>query len=133
MNTATVDGNPWGTRLTLLTLAHVMGTVGYVSVMAMAPEIRRDLDLNATQVGSFMLAFYFALALSALPAGTLVDRLGVGWALSTSMALLALGAAGFGCRRGRGGGFLAPDLVDDCRSDGGSCRCLVAVGETAQG
>ena len=95
MNTATVVGNPWGMRLTLLTLAHVLGTVGYVSVMAMAPEIRRDLDLNATQVGSFMSAFYFALALSALPAGTLVDRLGVGWALSTSMALLALGAAGF--------------------------------------
>ena len=57
MNTAKVDENPWGTRLTLLTLAHVMGTVGYVSVMAVAPEIRGDLDLNATQVGSFMLAF----------------------------------------------------------------------------
>lgn len=57
MNTAKVDETLWGTKLTLLTLAHVMGTVGYVSVMAVAPEIRRDLDLNATQVGSFMLAF----------------------------------------------------------------------------
>ena len=57
MNTAKVDETLWDTKLTLLTLAHVMGTVGYVSVMAVAPEIRRDLDLNATQVGSFMLAF----------------------------------------------------------------------------
>ena len=89
------EDNPQALRLTLLTLAHVMGTVGYVSVMAMAPEIRTELGLNATQVGSFMSAFYLALAVSALPAGTMVDRIGVGWALTASMALLALGAAGF--------------------------------------
>jgi MFS transporter, ACS family, hexuronate transporter len=95
MSDTASQSNPWRGPLTLLTLAHVMGTVGYVSVMAMAPVIRGDLDLNATQVGSFMSSFYFALALIALPAGVLVDRIGVGWGLTASMGLLALGAAGF--------------------------------------
>lgn len=85
----------WRGLIVLLTLSHLVGTVGYVSVMAMAPLIRADLDLNATQIGSFMSAFYFALAVIAIPGGVWVDRAGVGKALMLSMALLAAGAAGF--------------------------------------
>ena len=44
-----VDGtNDFSKRLALLTLAHGLGTFGYVSIMAMAPIIRTDPDLNAT-------------------------------------------------------------------------------------
>lgn len=85
----------WRGLIVLLTLAHVIGTVGYVTVMATAPLIRADLDLNATQIGSFMSAFYLALGVTALPAGLWVDRIGVGKALAVSMVLLAAGAAGF--------------------------------------
>ena len=46
--------NPWRGRIVLLTLVHGVGTIGYTSVMTMAPVIRADLDLNATQVGSFL-------------------------------------------------------------------------------
>ena len=88
-------GNPWRGRIVLLTLAHVVGTVGYVSVMTMAPAIRTELDLNATQVGSFISAFYFAQALTAPPGGALADRLGVGTTLVAAMALLTTGAAVF--------------------------------------
>ena len=88
MSLLSVDGtNDLSKRLALLTLAHGLGTFGYVSIMAMAPIIRTDLDLNATQVGSFMSAFYLALTVSALPAGTVVDQIGVGWAL----AIISLG------------------------------------------
>lgn len=87
--------NPWRGLIVLLTLAHVVGTVGYISVMAMAPVIRAELDLNATQIGSFMSAFYFALAISAMPSGMWADRVGVGRALVAAMALMALGAFGF--------------------------------------
>lgn len=82
-------------RLALLTLAHVLGTVGYVLIIAMAPVIRTEIDLNATQAGSFMSAFYLALTGSALPAGTMIDHIGVGWVLAISMVLLALGALAF--------------------------------------
>ena len=37
-----------------------------------------------------MSAFYLALTVSALPAGTVVDQIGVGWALAISMVLLVL-------------------------------------------
>jgi len=87
--------SPWRGLMILLALAHIVGTVGYISVMAMAPLIRVDLNLNATQVGSFMSAFYVALAISALPAGLWVDRIGVGRGLALSMGFMAMGALGF--------------------------------------
>ena len=34
--------NPWRGRIMLLTLVHVVGTIGYTSVMTMAPVIRRS-------------------------------------------------------------------------------------------
>ena len=68
--------NPWRGRIVLLTLVHGVGTIGYTSVMTMAPVIRAELDLNATQVGSFMSAFYLALILGAIPAGVLADYAG---------------------------------------------------------
>ena len=87
--------NPWRGRIVLLTLVHVVGTIGYTSVMTMAPVIRADLDLNATQVGSFMSAFYFALILGAIPAGVLADRLGVARSLALASFLMAAGAGLF--------------------------------------
>ena len=87
--------NPWRGRIVLLTLVHVVGTIGYTSVMTMAPVIRTDLDLNATQVGSFMSAFYFALTLGAIPAGALADKLGVALSLSLASFLMAIGAGLF--------------------------------------
>ena len=87
--------NPWRGRIVLLTLVHVVGTIGYTSVMTMAPVIRADLDLNATQVGSFMSAFYLALILGAIPAGVLADRLGVALSLTFASFLMAAGAVMF--------------------------------------
>ncbi len=89
------EAGRWRGLIVLLTLSHVIGTIGYISVMATAPLIRADLGLNATQIGSFMSAFYFALGVTALPGGIWVDRIGVGKALAISMTLLAAGAAGF--------------------------------------
>jgi len=61
----------------------------------MAPVIRIDLNLNATQVGSFMSAFYFALAVGAIPAGALADRLGVAMSLALASFMMAAGSALF--------------------------------------
>ena len=78
----------WGTRIGILTLAHVMGTVPIVSVMAMAPVIQQDLGLSVTQVGLLVSGYYTAQTFGAVPAGGLVDRVGVGrprrsWASAT--------------------------------------------------
>jgi len=91
----TSQPNPWRSRIVLLTLVHVVGTIGYTSVMTMAPVIRVDLNLNATQVGSFMSAFYFALTIGAIPAGAVADRIGVAISLAVASMLMAAGAALF--------------------------------------
>jgi ACS family hexuronate transporter-like MFS transporter len=84
--------NPWTTRLSILTLVHVVGTLHMVSVMAMAPVIQRDLDLSVTQVGLLVSAYYGAQTIGAMPAGGMVDRLGVGWALVVANVILITGA-----------------------------------------
>ena len=84
--------NPWITRLSILTLVHVVGTLHMVSVMAMAPVIQRDLSLSVTQVGLLVTAYYGAQTVGAFPAGGLVDRLGVGWSLVLAQVILIAGA-----------------------------------------
>jgi ACS family hexuronate transporter-like MFS transporter len=80
------------TRLAILTLVHAVGTLHMVSVMAMAPVIQQDLDLNVTQVGLLVTAYYGAQTVGAMPAGGMVDRLGVGWALVVAHVILIMGA-----------------------------------------
>jgi MFS transporter, ACS family, hexuronate transporter len=82
----------WGTRIGILTLAHVVGTLPIVSVMAMAPVIQQDLDLSVTQVGLLVSGYYLAQTIGAVPAGGLADRIGVGSALLVSHVLLIAGA-----------------------------------------
>ncbi|NQV83069.1 MAG: MFS transporter [Rhodospirillales bacterium] len=90
-----VGENPWTSRLSLLVLTHVAGTVSIVSVLAMAPVVTRDLGLGATEFGFLITAYYGAQAVFSMPAGGLVDRVGVGWALIICHAVMVLGAALF--------------------------------------
>ena len=82
----------WGSRIGILTTAHVVGTLPIVSVMAMAPVIQSDLGLSVTQVGLLVSGYYMAQTIGAVPAGGLADRIGVGSALLVSHALLIAGA-----------------------------------------
>lgn len=92
----------WQPRLLLLTLTHIVGTAGYMSVMAMAPVIRSDLDVSAAGFGFFMSAFFGAQMFAALPSGAITDRLGVGWTLTVSMWLMAFGIGIFALAPGFG-------------------------------
>jgi predicted MFS family arabinose efflux permease len=85
----------WGARIGILTLAHVVGTLPIVSVMAMAPVIQQDLGLSVTQVGLLVSGYYMAQTIGALPAGGLADRIGVGSALLVAHVLLIVGALTF--------------------------------------
>ncbi len=81
----------WKIRISILTLAHVVGTLHIVSVMAMAPVIALDLDLSVTQVGLLITGYYAAQTVGAVPAGAFSDRVGVGYALVVSQLLLIIG------------------------------------------
>ena len=82
-------------RLILLLMAHVVGTSGYFSILAMAPVIRSDLNINASHFGFLVSAFFGAQMLLALPAGNFTDQLGVNRSLGLSMFGLSVGTVGF--------------------------------------
>jgi predicted MFS family arabinose efflux permease len=78
-------------RLTLLFLAHAVGTANITLVLAMAPVVERELGLSHTAFGLVVATYYGALTLWALPAGWLVDRLGIRFSLIAAQVLLAIG------------------------------------------
>ena len=87
--------NPWTSRLGLLVLTHVVGTVSIVSVLTMSPIITRQLGLTAAEFGLFITAYYAAQAIFSIPAGGLVDRIGVGWSLVISHIVIIIGTVLF--------------------------------------
>lgn len=86
---ASSSGNPWLQRLPPLVLAHTVGTVNVVSVMAMAPVISNDLGLTAIQFGTLISAYYAAQACGSVPAGGIADRYGVGRTLIGAHVVMA--------------------------------------------
>ncbi len=85
-------GNPWRTRLPVLVGAHMVGTINIVSVLAMSPVIKSELNLSATQIGLFVSAYYAAQAIGSLPAGAMADRFGIGRSLFIGHVLMAISA-----------------------------------------
>lgn len=83
--------NPWRGRIFLLSLVHTVGTACYLSIMAMGPVIREDLQITAAQFGFFMSAVFGAQLFSAIPSGIVTDRLGVGWTLFGAMLTMFAG------------------------------------------
>jgi predicted MFS family arabinose efflux permease len=67
LETKALASSNWKVRITLLTLAHVVGTLHIVSVMAMAPVIQADLGLSVTQVGLLITGYYGAQTVCAVP------------------------------------------------------------------
>lgn len=89
----TKGAKSWQVRLTLLTMAHALGSLHSISVLALAPIIRPELDLSFAQFGLLMTAYSTGQVTGAIPSGMLVDRVGVGRALIASHFILALGGA----------------------------------------
>jgi MFS family permease len=85
-------GNPWKTRLPILMLAHVVGTLHITTLVVMAPVIKQDLSLSFAEFGFVVTAYSIGQITGSLPAGHLADRIGVGWALVLAHALLVVGA-----------------------------------------
>lgn len=82
-------------RLTMLFLAHAIGTANITLVLAMAPAIEQALGLGHAGFGLMISAYYGAMLVFALPAGWLADRLGIRVMLVAAHALLAAGMAVF--------------------------------------
>ena len=58
-----------------------------------APELSRDLSLQASQLGSITAYYFYAYALAQLPAGLLIDKYGLRKTLTLASLLVAIGSA----------------------------------------
>ncbi len=62
-------------------LAYIVAFMQRLSIGPLAPFLKEGLDLTSTEVGLFMSASAFGYMLTLIPAGWLVDRIGVRWLL----------------------------------------------------
>lgn len=81
----------WWLKLSVLTIAHVVGTLGMMSILALAPLIQADLRFTATEFGLLIAAYAASQATVSPLAGQLADRVGVGRTLALSMVAIAAG------------------------------------------
>ncbi len=79
-----------------------IGCVGFIlsmfyrlSVTIISPDLARDLNLNAVQLGSLSAAFFYAFAVMQLPLGLALDSIGVRGVMTFLSALGILGAVLF--------------------------------------
>lgn len=73
--------------LTLITLAHALGSFSVLAVAPLSPFLLDALQLSRAQVGLFLPAIYLGGVLMSLPAGWLTDRFGVRLALGLGQGL----------------------------------------------
>jgi predicted MFS family arabinose efflux permease len=83
---------PWRMQLTILTLAHVVGTLHSTTILVMSPAIKSELGLSFTEFGFLVTAYSVGQVTGALPAGRLTDRIGVGRALVVAHVILLASA-----------------------------------------
>ena len=78
------------TPLAVLTLAHAVGTVSIALVMALAPSIQTDMQLSPTQFGMLVACYYAGQIVLTLPAGWLVDRIGIRQTLVLASVIVSI-------------------------------------------
>jgi len=98
-------------------MAYMVAFMQRLSIGPLAPFLKEDLNLTSTQTGLFMSAAAFGYMLTLIPAGWLVDKIGVRWLLlvgeviagifialmftvtsyTQGLALMALAGMGLGC------------------------------------
>ena len=86
-------------QITALVLLVICGVINYLDRSALSVAnilIRQELGLNATSMGVLLSAFLFAYALSQIPTGFLIDRLGPRTLLGIGITLWSLAQAACG-------------------------------------
>ncbi len=95
-----------------------IGCVGFVlsmfyrlSITVISPDLARDLNLNAVQLGSLSAAFFYGFAVTQLPLGMALDTIGARTVVTILNALGILGAVIFAVAQTSGQAFWARVLM----------------------
>lgn len=78
------------TVLSLMSLAHALGSLAALAVAPLAPFLLDGLRLSRAEIGLFLPAVYLGGVLMSLPAGSLTERYGVGRPLVAGLVLIAV-------------------------------------------
>ena len=81
-------------------LANAISFVDRANLAIAAPAIRAELNINATEMGLVLSAFFWTYALMQLPAGWLIDKVGVRISLAFAVTWWSLFTMATGLARG---------------------------------
>jgi sugar phosphate permease len=79
--------------LSLLTLAHALGSLAALAVAPLAPFLLDGLGLSRVEIGLLLPAVYLGGVVLSLPAGSLTERYGVRRPLAAGLVLIAMAVA----------------------------------------
>ncbi|MBI4495784.1 MAG: MFS transporter [Deltaproteobacteria bacterium] len=94
-----------------LTLLYILSQFFRLSNAVIAPQLVRDLDLNAETLGLLGGAFFYSFTLFQIPLGPMLDRISLRWLFSLSMAVAALGAVLFSLGQSFAAAFFGRVLI----------------------
>ena len=90
---AAPHGSRWAVLAGVWLVYGCFGLIAF-SIAPLVPDIRADLELSATAMGTMMGAWQLVYIGAAIPAGMLLDRLSSRWSLLLGALLIAASAAG---------------------------------------
>lgn len=97
--------------LVVLALAYVLSQFFRTALAVVAPEIARDLGLDAAGLGILSSAWFWAFAAAQIPIGVALDRFGPRRIVASLFAAAGLGCAGLAMAPGLGVAILGQVLI----------------------
>jgi predicted MFS family arabinose efflux permease len=97
--------------LIVLTLAYVLSQFFRTALAVVAPEVAKDLGLDAAALGLLSSAWFWAFAAAQIPIGVALDRFGPRRTVSTVFAAAGLGCLALALAPGLGSAVLGQVLI----------------------
>ncbi len=88
--------------LALVFLGIVINYVDRGNLSIAAPSLMRDFRIEPAAMGVILSAFFWTYGICQIPAGALVDRLGIRWSYAAGFMIWSLASAGIALTRGSG-------------------------------
>src|ERR1700709_2361814 len=116
----------WGIGV-LLAVGVLVNYLDRISISVAAPQLQKELNLSAGQIGLLLSAFFWSYSLAQLPSGMLLDRFGVMrvgrigaflWTLASTLTALSTGCLDILRARSLRGVAGAPGMISGQKPPG---------------
>jgi ACS family D-galactonate transporter-like MFS transporter len=123
---APIGNRRWGIGV-LLAVGVLVNYLDRISISVAAPQLQKELNLSAGQIGLLLSAFFWSYSLAQLPSGMLLDRFGVMrvgrigallWTIASTLTALSTGYLGIFVARMLLGVAEAPGMISCQKATG---------------